>query len=91
MMVRRALLDMTMHEFSEGSRAIADLTVITGQGHGSASRGAAPVLMDSTRAFLTEGFDPSIRIDEVPGNPGAFVVPAAAIRKWVNSQNSYSK
>ena len=41
--VSNALLDVTMHEFAEGGRSLADLTVITGQGHGSGSEG--PVLI----------------------------------------------
>ena len=81
--VSRALLLNVLYEYMDGERTITDLTVITGQGHGST---AGPVLPAATRAFLTEGIDPPIEITEVPKNPGIFVVTAAAIRDWVEKQ-----
>ena len=48
----RALLYHTLLEYAEGSRKIADLSVVTGQGHGSGSHG--PVLPAATRGFLQE-------------------------------------
>ena len=78
-----AILDLTMSEFSDGERPIADLSVITGQGHGSAD---GPVLVESTRAFLREQFE--LEITEVPSNPGMFVVKAAAIQAWVDRRGS---
>ena len=82
--VSNALLDMTMHDFAEGRRRLANLTVITGQGQHSGSEG--PVLIDSTRAFLTEQFDPPLKITEDPSNPGSFVLNVATIRNWVERQ-----
>ena len=79
--VSNALLDITMCDFTDGERFIRDLHVITGQGHHSGIDG--PVLIESTRAFLREQFDPPFEIDEVRGNTGMFVVRAAAIERWV--------
>ena len=73
-----------LHDYADGKRTITDLTVVTGQGHGSGSAG--PVLPMALRAFLSEGIDPPIEITEVPKNPGIFVVTAAAIRDWVEKQ-----
>ena len=75
-----------MHQFSAGTRAVVDLKVITGQGHGSGSRGEGPVLIRSTRAFLTEQFDPPLAITEVPSNPGRFVLQATTIRHWAEQR-----
>jgi len=82
--VSRALLLNVLYEYMDGERTITDLTVITGQGHGST---AGPVLAAATRAFLTEGIDPPIEITEIPKNPGRFVVTAAAIRNWIEKQH----
>ena len=80
--VARVILHHTLLEYAEGSRKIADLAVVTGQGHGSGDDG--PVLPISTRQFLAEEMDPALEIWEVPNNPGRFVVPAASIQQWVS-------
>ena len=83
--VARVILYHTLLEFAEGSRKIADLAVVTGQGHGSSSAG--PVLPTATRAFLREDMDPSLDVEEVANNPGMFVVPGASIQRWVSHSN----
>ena len=80
--VARVILHHTLLEYAEGSRKIADLAVVTGQGHGSGEGG--PVLPTATRQFLTEETAPALEIREVPSNPGMFVVSAASIRQWVS-------
>ena len=80
--VARVILHHTLLEYAEGSRKIADLAVVTGQGHGSGDDG--PVLPISTRQFLAEEMDPALEIWEVPNNPGRFLVPAASIQQWVS-------
>ena len=80
--VARVILYHTLMEYVEGSRKIADLAVIMGQGHGSGDDG--PVLPTSTRHFLEEEMDPAIAIWQVPSNPGRFVVPATSIQQWVS-------
>jgi len=86
--VTKALLLNVLYEYAEGERTISDLTVITGQGHGSGSEG--PVLPAATRTFLTEGIDPPLEITDVPSNPGIFVVTEAAIRNWVETQRPHT-
>ena len=83
--VARVILYHTLLEYAEGSRKIADLAVVTGQGHGSGDDG--PVLPTSTRQFLTEEMDPALEIRQVPSNPGMFVVPAASIQQWVSQSD----
>ena len=78
----RVILHHTLLEYAEGSREIADLAVITGQGHGSGDHD--PVLPTSTRRFLAEEVDPALKIREVPNNPGRFIVPASSIEQWVS-------
>ena len=80
--VSRVLLHHTLLEFAEGTReVVGDLTVVTGQGHGSGSAGS--VLPAATRAFLTEECDPPIEVSDHPNNPGCFVVRSVSIEKWV--------
>jgi len=86
--VSRPLLLNTLYEYAEGERTITDLTVITGQGHGSGSAG--PVLPAAIRVFLTEDIDPPIEITDDPSNPGRFVVTEAAIRNWVEAASMVS-
>ena len=69
-----------------GSRKIADLAVVTGQGRGSGSDG--PVLPTVTRQFLTEEMHPPLQIEEVPGNPGMFLVSRGSIEAWVQRVQS---
>ena len=44
--------------------------------------------MASTRAFLTEQFDPPLQIDDVPENAGRFIVPGAAIQRWLDGRKA---
>ena len=82
----RVILYHTLLEFADGSRQIADLAVVTGQGHGSGSDG--PVLPTATRQFLTEEMQPPLQIEEVPSNPGRFLVSRGSIEAWVQSRPS---
>ena len=75
--VARALLYHTLRECAEGSRVIADISVVTGQGHGSGSEG--PVLPAATRKFLLEDCRPPLAVNEVKGNPGMFILRAEEI------------
>ena len=51
--VSRVLLHNTLLEFAEGAReVVGDLTVVTGQGHGSGSAG--PVLPAATRTWTSK-------------------------------------
>ena len=78
-------------EYAEGTRKIADLVVVTGQGHGSGkalNQREGAVLPTSTRQFLAEEMDPPLEIQEVPSNPGRFVVPRASIEAWVQARGS---
>ena len=84
--VARVLLYHTLHEFVEGTRAIANLTVVTGQGRGSGERGA--VLPSSTRSFLQTQLKPSLAVTEVENNPGCFMLMAESIRAWVAATRS---
>eukprot|EP00622_Pseudochattonella_farcimen_P001389 FR736071.1.p1 GENE.FR736071.1~~FR736071.1.p1 ORF type:complete len:180 (+),score=12.88 FR736071.1:2-541(+) len=80
--VARVILWHTLMEYVEGSREVADLVVVTGQGHGSGSGG--PILPTSTREFLMGEMAPALEIREVPSNPGRFVVPRESIDAWVS-------
>ena len=84
--VARVLLYHTLHEFVEGTRAIANLTVVTGQGRGSGERGA--VLPSSTRSFLQTELKPSVAVTEVENNPGRFMLMVESIRAWVAATRS---